>query len=588
MSTQIELISLLADRPQNFVWFLGAGTSRMAGLATATDVIWDLKLRHYCKVENQDLSKQDAQSEEIRHRVQSYMDANGFPPLWHPDEYTAIFDKVFGDDRERQRRYLKAKLSEENITLTAGPRVLAALMKMGASRAAFTTNFDTVIEKAFADVTGGSLMAYHLEGAKSAVTAFRNEEFPLYCKLHGDFRYDSIKNLESDLAKQNDDLATCFLDAADRYGVVVAGYSGRDQSVMELFERALEARSPFPHGLYWTTIRGAPVNPAVAALLEKATTKGIKCGLVEIETFDTFMLRVWRQLPTKPQNLEAKVRRSTFTPVAIPLPNAGTKEPIIRLNALRISELPRACGALNLVRDLDWDEVRQAAKDSRGSVVLTRGDAVLSWGRRLSLDRVLGAKLRDVTAVTLPTNIESPENFHVKRFLAEGFCFAVTRRRALMARMKRNSAFLIVPSASAESEELSPLRKVVGSLAGTVPDLTALVSPESSATKPVTWAEALEVSIEYKNGRHWLLLEPDVWIFPTSSREAAVDFLDKRKSNRFNKAHTDILNAWIQIILGSDARNAEVTVSAFDQGDATENPTFRVMTRSAFARRLVV
>jgi hypothetical protein len=34
-----------------------------------------------------------------------------------------------------------------------------------------------------------------------------------------------------------------------RFGFVVTGYSGRDQSVMELFRSVLKTPDPFPHGL---------------------------------------------------------------------------------------------------------------------------------------------------------------------------------------------------------------------------------------------------------------------------------------------------------------------------------------------------
>ena len=51
---QKELTKLFCARPQNFAWFLGAGTSRSAGLPTAGDVIWDLKRQIYCNEENQE------------------------------------------------------------------------------------------------------------------------------------------------------------------------------------------------------------------------------------------------------------------------------------------------------------------------------------------------------------------------------------------------------------------------------------------------------------------------------------------------------------------------------------------------------
>ena len=79
---QGELTDLFASRPQNFAWFLGAGASRMSGLPTATDIIWDLKRRHYAREENQEITRQDMQNDAVQARIQSFMDARGFPPLW--------------------------------------------------------------------------------------------------------------------------------------------------------------------------------------------------------------------------------------------------------------------------------------------------------------------------------------------------------------------------------------------------------------------------------------------------------------------------------------------------------------------------
>ena len=123
---QGELTDLFCARPQNFAWFFGAGTSRSAGLPTANDILWDLKRRFYCREENQDVSRQDIQNGSIRERIQTYMEARGFPAQSTDGEYSVYFEKIFGEDKERQRRYLRAVLSEDRVTLAVGHRVLAA------------------------------------------------------------------------------------------------------------------------------------------------------------------------------------------------------------------------------------------------------------------------------------------------------------------------------------------------------------------------------------------------------------------------------------------------------------------------------
>jgi hypothetical protein len=222
---QSNLIGAISERPQNFAWFLGAGTSRTAGLPTASDIIWDLKRRYFSREENEDISRQDVQIAAVRERIQAFMVSRGFPEEGAPAEYSAYFELIFGDDRERQRAYLNGILGVDKAKLSAGNRVMGALLGADICRVAFGTNFDPIVETAVAEVTGKSLAPFHVEGSRASVQAINNNEFPLYCKLHGDYRYDSIKNLSRDLAQQNQELGDCFRIAGARFGFVVAGYS---------------------------------------------------------------------------------------------------------------------------------------------------------------------------------------------------------------------------------------------------------------------------------------------------------------------------------------------------------------------------
>jgi len=330
---QQELTDLFTLRPQNFAWFLGAGASRSSGLPTADDVIWYMKQRYYCSQENQEISRHDVQNPRVKNIIQSYMDSKGFPEKWSDEEYTTYFEKIFGDDRERQRRFLNGILNEENVMLSVGNRVFGALIAMKQIKVLFTTNFDSVVEKAVAEVSGKSIAAYHLEGSKSINDAFNNEEFPIYCKLHGDFRYESIKNLSTDLAAQNTDLASCLINSGNRFGFIVAGYSGRDQSIMDLFYKVIESNNPFPNGLYWLGIKGAEAPPSVERLLTKAKEKGINAHYIQIETFDAFLLRLWRNIENKPQDINLKVQKTDYCTVDLQLPEPGEGTPLLRLNA---------------------------------------------------------------------------------------------------------------------------------------------------------------------------------------------------------------------------------------------------------------
>lgn len=585
MTDQYELTSIFCAKPQQFAWFIGAGTSAVAGLPTAWDIIWDLKRRQYCREENQEISRQDVQIGAIRARIQSYMESKGFPPEGDPTEYTKYFENIFGDDKERQRQYLTGILSEDKVTLSVGNRVLGALLATGRTRAVFTTNFDSVVERAVAEVSGRSLSAYHLEGAALANSAISNEEFPFYCKLHGDFRYDSIKNLRSDLASQNEDLSRALLNAANRFGLIVSGYSGRDESVMSLLHSALATPNPFPHGLYWTGMKNAPVLPAVDRLLEEATRVGVKASFVEVDTFDSLMLRFWRNMAGKEPEINAKVQKTQRANVEIPLPAPG-KGQIVRMNSLPIIGLPNECQAVEFKGPKEWSDLRSAASVNEGRLIFTKSDTTLCWGE----EALIRGHFADVVSVSrhdISSKIADIGNhLYLKQFLEEAVCKGLARERPLLTRTNKSGSSLIADAHSADQFALSPLQSVVGKTTGLIPGLFTLVDEENPEPEKVFWAEALRVSIQVLDGRSWLLLDPDIWIWPTRARPLAAGFLDKRRGDRYNKLYNDILDGWLSVLLGDHDRKTAFTVAAYEGGSSAETPVFSLQPRTAYTRRL--
>lgn len=583
---QSELAGLIASRPQLFAWFLGAGASRMSGLPTATDIIWDLKRRYYRREEFQDVAPNDLQNDAVRTRIQAFMDSRGFPALWSDEEYSTYFEKIFGHDKERQRDYIRRTLAEEKVTLTVGSRIFAALMANGFNRASFTTNFDSVVERAFAEVSGTSLSAFHLEGSHAALQALNNDEFPLYVKLHGDFRYDSVKNLPADLAIQNTELASCFMAASTRFGLVVTGYSGRDLSVMKLLQSALSMPNAFPHGLYWTGIKGSEPLPVVRDLLDEARSQGVKASYVEIETFDSFMLRLWRSLDDKPPELDRKIRRSLPTNVNIPIPATGGGKPLVRFNALPVLSLPTHCLGIALKRPMDWAEIRKIQADTEPRFVFTKAEEVWCWGAKTEIEEAFGNQLLETGVKELPSEGWGPDSLHIKAFLEEALAIALARGRPLIPRSKRSGSYLIVDPSAEDQAVLEPITRAIGRAANRISGLFAPVDEAHPEPQRVAWAEALHISLARKNGRIWLLVKPDIWIWPPRAREVATDFLDKRRAQRFNQKHNELLDAWVRIVIGSTKRRTSAAFAAFDGGSEAENPRFELASTTAYARRL--
>lgn len=560
-----EFTSVFCQRPESFAWFLGAGASRTSGLPTATDVIWDLKRRFYCREENQDISRQDIQNDAIRSRMQAFMDSRGFPAQWALQEYSTYFEIIFGEDRERQRQYLNAILSEKEVALSVGNKVFGAMLAGGQCRAAFTTNFDSVVEKAVAEISGKSLAAYHLEGATAANNALNNEEFPIYCKIHGDFRYDSIKNLSSDLATQNKELSDCMVNAGGRFGFIVAGYSGRDESVMALFHSILETNNPFPHGLFWTGMKGLDIPPSVEKLLKEANNKGVNAEYIEVETFDALMLRLWRNVENKPQDIDQKVRRCAVASANIPLPEVGDHAPIIRLNALPIVQWTTECSKLNFRTQKEWADLKGAQRNSEGSLIFTKAESIWCWGSEADIHAEFGKDLISIETVDVSERFASfSENLQFQSFFEEGLCNALVRDKPLLCRSGRNSSHLIIDAHSDDLPQLDTLFHAVGKLHGDVPGVFTSVTEEFPKRVKVEWAEAVRVSVEMKDGKLWLLLDPDIWIWPKRARDNAVSFLDRRRGDRYNNKYNSLLSGWVQAVLGTKEQSVEISISPFE------------------------
>jgi len=582
---QGEFTGICCARPENFAWFLGAGASRAAGLMTASDIIWDLKKRYYCREENQEIDRQDIQNQAVRERIQSFMVSRGFPEEGTDEEYAAYFEKIFGTDKERQRKYLRATLSEDRVTLSVGNRVLAALMSEKRARAVFTTNFDTVVERALAEIAGTSLATYHLEGSSSAIQAINNEEFPIYVKLHGDFRYDSLKNLPADLVAQNDDLARCLTIAGSRFGFVVTGYSGRDASVMSALRTILTGSNPFPHGLFWTGMKGVPAPQSVTELLADARAQGVVAEYVEIETFDALLLRLWRNIQGVSPGLDAKVRKARLGCVDIPIPPAGTRDPLVRVNALPLISLPSQCLALSFHTPKTNQEVRAIRDKAKARIIFAGSRDGLCWGDEAVIRATFGADLKVIEPVALPSDLSASDNRDLKGFVEAAVATALALGKPLAHRDSRRGSFLIANPEAPTRTALAPLSKIVSSTGGKVPGLRTIPT-NGSAPQQVRWAEALHVSLEVKNGRHWLLIEPDIWIWPEYARRDATDFISVRRRDRYNVKHDALLSAWIQVVLGTTEHNVDVSIKAFENGSDAANPSFMIGSRTAYTHGL--
>jgi len=574
-----DFVKHFVDNASQIMWFLGAGTSRSANMPTANDLIWDLKLKYYCLQENQDIKQHDITNETIKTRIQSYMDSKGFPAIWSPEEYSFYFELNFGTDYSAQQKYLVEKLSNSKVSLNTGHRALAGLIALNKARVIFTTNFDEVIETAHVKVAEATLPTYHLEGSYAALEALNNERYPIYAKIHGDFRYQSIKNLASDLISNDNEIKRCFLASSTRYGLIVTGYSGRDENVMQMFYDAIDQNNAFPSGFLWTVTDLKKVDQKVKDIITKAKTKGINANIIETGTFDSMLSKIWRQIPDKTSEIDKKVRTAMARNVNIPLPAFGNEYPVIRTNAIPIISLPETCAIINTNVPLASTDLKDLFVQNKGNAIISRLDNIVGWGNEIEFKKILGSNLIDTVKKHKFENpiklIGQSKGYH--SFFERALAYALCANKPL--RLKNDKGFVLVVNHKQINDPIFNELKLAIGYKGQSGPLTGLVSGSHNTY----WAEAISIKIEHRNDKIWLMIKPIFWIEPNSERQNHTEFMKNKRRYRYNSVSNSILTAWINILFGSVGSGNNVELIAYT--DSEHPAKFTINTRTSYSRK---
>jgi tetratricopeptide (TPR) repeat protein len=201
---------------------------------------------------------------------------------WHEaeGEYSRLFEIVY-DQPSQRRAYIERAVRKAKPGW--GYAYLSSLLQAGAFNVVFTTNFDDLLAEACYSFTIGlrPMVCAH----DSAVSSVRlMSDRPKIIKLHGDFLYDSIKNTSSELQSLESNMRDKFIEFAKEYGLVVVGYGGGDQSVMDMLDVLVRSDSYFRNGIYWCIRQGTCPGRRLRQLL-----RNDRVFWIEIAGFDELM-----------------------------------------------------------------------------------------------------------------------------------------------------------------------------------------------------------------------------------------------------------------------------------------------------------
>jgi hypothetical protein len=521
---------------------LGAGASATS-VSTAGDLIWDFKRQLYCSDTRTPLANlADLGDQTVRLRLQRYFDERGrFPAAGDPSEYSFYFELAFPSPADR-RRYVE-RLADQG-TPSFGHEVLAYFLKHGRITVVWTTNFDRTIEDAAVKVLGGTGRLAVVDDAKAdqAARVLNEGGRILLGKLHGDFLSTHLRNTEEEVRRQDERLRDALIETCKRFGLVVVGYSGRDDSVMNALEAAIDGGRGYPNGLYW--VHRSVTTPVlrVRQLLERVRLVGREADLVEAETFDELMGDLLTLETGLPEDVLAALNeRRPRRLSAWDVPPPATSYPIVRTNAFPLVDRP-STARLVRAKVPSWKDMRSAVAEAGVDVIVALRAGVLAFGADADLRRAFG-RFGDLEMDVHPLEArrlgyESPElgllYAALVRALARGLPLRVARRRS--------EYHLAVDPARATDPVLQPLARCVG--------------PVSGVVDGVLWSEAVRVGLEFRLERCWCLLTPTVrlhWEGEGRPPQAAVDLSRERQATRYNDRWNSLLDGWREVFFGADA-----------------------------------
>ena len=369
MITKDQLVrSISVMSPGEIDFFLGAGASINSGIPSGGDLVWYFKRLIYCNENRVSVEKyKDLYLPSTRDMLQDYFDKKGtYPPQNDPKEYSYYFQECYPIAISRQR-FIDEQVAYKNPSL--GYLCLAELISKNKIKNIWTTNFDSLVETATNIIDPQKDMLVCSSANSTSIPNF-NPQHPCICKLHGDFRYDTLQNTDEELQALEKAIYEYWKQSMMGRGLVVVGYSGNDNSIMNFIEDNIDDPAFLSKGLYWTVIRDGNVSQRVENLISKAREKGKIAEIVETDGFDDLLYDTYKCSGLSSALIDQQWR----TRMNARKPMIFTQSPIrsfIKLNAYSIAEFPKC--KIFKTDITKWEQLRECVGNEKIIAALFKG-----------------------------------------------------------------------------------------------------------------------------------------------------------------------------------------------------------------------
>jgi len=522
---------------QSFDLFLGAGASISSGIHSGSDLVWQFK-RELLSVSGKINGKkfQDLKIESNKKIIQSYFVEEDAKVT---NRYSYYFEQCYPDPLVRQE-FLTNLVKDKKPSI--GFMCLSALVSKQTINTVWTTNFDDLIEKAISKLDI-SCQVVSPENAKS-VQNYRND-IPTVVKLHGDFRYDALQNTNAELQRLEENLHNYFLHAATQRGLLIVGYSGSDESVLQTIEKALEKPNVFPKGLVWCIPKEVTPSERLTSLIKKAHEQNQRSGFMVIDSFDYFLHEIYTVCELENEQIDSIANERFKQKQVFRLTQNQSNTTPILLNAIKAKYFPKSLFSTKtkINGEGKWKKLREVLQDSNIVAAFSKGETLSLFGDENEIKQVLKEYLTDeIKLIDIPENIfHQPDSFYI------GILYELIEKSLV------NDYDLAIFSRGRD------LRKVFS--------LNHQLSQEEINSVP-SWMnfripqgyqvfEAFEFKVEFVNKDMFLLICPTIHIQTTTGAEPdkliVQNITNTIISNRWNKKYGEKVNFWFKELKNRNA-----------------------------------
>jgi len=368
--------------------FLGAGASVGSGIPSGGALVWYFKRLIYCNENGISPEKfKDLQLQSTRNLLQNYFDSKGtYPAMYDSVEYSHYFQECYPLPMARQR-FIDTQVSGCNPSL--GYLCLADLVCKGRFKSIWTTNFDSLVETAINIIEPLKDYLVCSSANSSSIHNFSPNK-PCVCKLHGDFRYDTLQNTSAELKTLEDEIYNYWLKASSNKGLVIIGYSGNDDSVMNFLESHIHEADFLSKGVFWTKIKNGNISPRVEAFIALAKEHGKIAEIVEIDGFDALLFDIYKFSGECNTLIDDQWKASVDEKSRLDFQQKPLNS-FIKLNAYIASNNPK-CKVFN-TDIVNWKQLRSITEKDTIISALFKG-RIYSFDDNVDLSRVFGTHIK--------------------------------------------------------------------------------------------------------------------------------------------------------------------------------------------------